>query len=299
MEEIYAAREAREVTKGKETTEQERKLWTAAEREQVTELRRDLNEDVKVLPLPTTETQPATKTKVVILPKTRPFTATEPRTALKRATQTQTKTQTKVLPATKAQTALQAQLKIATQTQTATKTALKIQLKTGTGLKTAKLTPIKIAPVIKPVPKPKPIFPDGKKGKLEELTSEEKRGAIAWKQGIGWWVVLPDKRNFFSIKKPEGVTITEPTNRPGKTIQAITGKPFNLTADLGNKDIKITFRGRGRKGKIDFYNDPKRRTNLQIKLGTRRKNELKSEKRGKLYYTKDQNGTLVSRRPLG
>ena len=116
--------------------------------------------------------------------------------------------------------------------------------------------------------------------------------------GIGWWVILPDDTSFFTKTKPEGATITKPSNRPVHTVQSVRGKPRVVTADLGIVDIKLNRPGTrpGRAGAISFGADPGRRTKQAVKLG--RSNGLRSFKVGRIYKTPTRGGTLLSRRPL-
>lgn len=129
---------------------------------------------------------------------------------------------------------------------------------------------------------------------FSELTPKEREGAVTWKQGFGWWVVLKDKRAFFIRAKPEGATVIQLTGEPSKTIQVHKGRSFSFNADLGITDIRVKTPSRtpGKVGAIKFKSDTTQSTHHEIHLGGWRKVGL-------LSYKNVPGGTLVSRRARG
>jgi hypothetical protein len=157
-------------------------------------------------------------------------------------------------------------------------------------------------------PPPPPPPPDKGRGKLPDLatkapaskrTPEDYAAAVTWKQGLGYWTVFPDKSIEFSMTKPDGVKVVAgpDRNKPGATIQVRNAKPnakvTTFDADMGIQDVQV----RKQSGKIlgiKFKQDRKQRTTNRVNL----KLHGKSQKRGKVYYTKVSNGQLMSRRAL-
>ena len=135
-------------------------------------------------------------------------------------------------------------------------------------------------------PKDKPIH-----------TAEDRANAVTWKQGIGYWIVYPDKSTEWSKNKPEGVKeVPGPDkNKPKATIQVYQpskrGKVTTFDADMGIQDVKVRKQGK-RILDISFKQDRGQKTTNPVRLG------FKSEKRGKIYHTRISNGEVISRRPL-
>lgn len=64
-------------------------------------------------------------------------------------------------------------------------------------------------------------------GKKRKLTAKEAAGTVAWKQGIGYWVIIPPyhlpSNRVFVLKKPKGIRITANARTAAETIQSIGG----------------------------------------------------------------------------
>jgi len=174
-------------------------------------------------------------------------------------------------------------------------------------------------------PKETPTHRIAKGNDVAEKTDKpsEYSGAIAWQQGIGWWVFKAPYReedlSFHPGKKPPaGVRIVSASKRAYDTIQQVTGEPPKrpVSIDMGITDIEVSkpaFKP-GKTG-IKFTADPLRRTRGDItvtrdnhNLLNRKKNNhsplinnntLVSTKKGRIYHTKSRGGELLSRRPLG
>lgn len=138
----------------------------------------------------------------------------------------------------------------------------------------------------------------GTKFKHSEHTAADRANAVTWKQGIGYWIVYPDKSIEWSKNKPEGVReISGPDkNKPNATIQVFKPQSkarriVEFDADLGIQDIKVRKKG-NRIVNIRFKQDRNRMTSNPVKL------RFKSEKRGKIYHTRVGKGEVISRRPL-
>lgn len=150
-----------------------------------------------------------------------------------------------------------------------------------------------------PPPIEKPPFPPPVEVDEEKTKGSDKKiyppGTVAWKQGIGWWVITPPYKNkenrMFVLKKPAGATIASSIKKAVDTIQTYGGTaPASLKFDMGIVDVKIEkppvspSRDAGRKA-ITFKRD---------KDGTYGGRTTKATRYGP-YYQK--NGAL-SRRPL-
>jgi hypothetical protein len=159
--------------------------------------------------------------------------------AIKTAIQEMAEGQTATSTATQTQT--QTQAKEADQTQSATKAATKSATRamTRTAARTAEQTATQTLTAEGELPE---IKTDGEKPDNVFTPAD---GAVAWKQGIGWWVFTspynrPQDRRFL-LKKPVGATITADAKSAIGTIQAIGGKaPINTKFDMGVMDVKIT-----------------------------------------------------------
>ncbi len=264
-----------------------------------------------------TETEVQTRIQAATILSNAVQTATNPaiQTEVKQSPQEQIQEQLKQLPDIATRTRTQTELKQQTKPQEKTKPKELTKPQEQTKPETPTKPPVKKPPTKPPVKKP-PTKPPVKKPptkpptkppirfrlkkrgegeELEELTTKERKAAISWKQGLGWWTILPDGRNFFTLKPPKGVKIVK--GRPARTIQKVRGTktPHIVTADLGNRDIRITFPSKGIKGKIDFASDPKLQTRQMVQLG---RSGERSVKKGKLFHTKTKGGTLLSRRRL-
>lgn len=119
---------------------------------------------------------------------------------------------------------------------------------------------------------------------------EERRrafeGAIAWKQGFGWWAIKEpyasnaDVAFFFGDPPPGAKKIKGGLESALRSIQTITGKaPKNLTIDMGIMDVKINEPGAspGRQGAIRFTRDPTMKTKSRITIGSARGTGIKKE----------------------
>jgi hypothetical protein len=128
-------------------------------------------------------------------------------------------------------------------------------------------------------------------------TSEDRANAVTWKQGIGYWIVFPDKSVDWSRTKPEGIKeVPGPDkNKPAATIQVYQptrrGKIQDFDADMGIQDVRVRKQGK-RIISIGFKQDRGQRTNNPVRLG------FKSTRQGKIYHTKIGKGEIISRRPL-
>jgi len=169
------------------------------------------------------------------------------------------------------------------QTQTKVKTAVKTQTQTQT--KTQNVTEAK-------TPFRPPLYPGLKKKKLEELTKEEKEGAIAWKQGFGWWVIVPPFYNedtaIFTFTVPKGIRTAPNMKSAFSTIQKTNDKvPDRISFDrLGIVRATITRPPR----------QPGTRTGAIRFTQTSKANQRVRNKRIGKYYVA---GNMVSRHRIG
>jgi hypothetical protein len=143
--------------------------------------------------------------------------------------------------ATQTQTQAQTQTATDTQTHSATKEANRTTTRAAarTAARTAEATTAGTLAAEGELPEPE------LKDEKPDNVFTEADGAVAWKQGIGWWVFTspynrPQDRRFL-LKKPVGATITADAKSAIGTIQAIGGKaPINTKFDMGIVDVKIT-----------------------------------------------------------
>ena len=157
------------------------------------------------------------------------------------------------------------------------------------------------------VPPRKP--PPGKKPVLRKLKpislgdKEAMKGAIAWRQGFGWWIVTKPYRDrshaifVYGKQAPPGVQVSSPGKRsPHRSIQTVEGKPpARVHIDSGIQDIIITKPTRpGGKPAIAFKADPRQRTRGDFSL---RKPGMRLQREGK-YYRIPGVG-LTRKRPRG
>lgn len=220
------------------------------------------------------------------------FTNNLTRQQIKQIAQTQTQIQTKTKTQTKTKLALQTAA--ATRTKTATKVAdveatreavqEAAQTAEATTSGTATTTKIKL--------------PE----EDEEKGLKKKRyppGTVAWKQGIGWWVIEPPysktSDRSFVVNKPEGAVITSGISKAIATIQHYGGTPPRaLKMDMGIMDVDISkpprrpSPGAGRQS-IKFKRD------TAGTYGALRPKAARGKKAGP-YYVK---GGMVSRKPIG
>jgi hypothetical protein len=94
----------------------------------------------------------------------------------------------------------------------------------------------------KVTPKPR-ILPGAKAPELAPVTRFI-RGTVAWKQGIGWWVISPPytkaSDRVFVLTKPKGATISADAKSAIGTIQALGGKaPITEKFDMGIVDVHL------------------------------------------------------------
>ena len=165
----------------------------------------------------------------------------------------QTATQTELQPVESIQPEItQAPLPdlgISTDTSTDTETETIVDTKTDTIVDDV-VPPPEIKPpdkVEEGGKKPPFIIPD--EDKTREQWDEEYTvdGAVAWKQGFGWWVIRPPYRgkedmHFFYGAPPEGVkAVAGGAKSAFESIQAFGGEvPENLVVDLGIQNITIS-----------------------------------------------------------
>lgn len=108
---------------------------------------------------------------------------------------------------------------------------------------------------------------------------EEFKGAIAWKQGFGWWCVKAPYKNrsdaaFFYKHPPVGAKIVKEGLKSAlRSIQTITGiPPEKLRIDLGIMDITIREPGSkpGKPGAIEYERDieQKKKGDITITKGS-------------------------------
>ena len=128
-------------------------------------------------------------------------------------------------------------------------------------------------------------------GEEIEVTRSDLEGAIGWRQGIGWWLILSNykdrKRAYFVKEPPPGVKVRATGKGSAyKTIQPVKGKgpKSDVHYDLGNRDIIVSNQGR----QIKFKPDPGQRTRGDMDLRRPGKPSqrpgLKMMKKGKMLY---------------
>jgi len=143
----------------------------------------------------------------------------------------------------------------------------------------------------------KGVYPGKDMDRITIHTETDMANAVTWKQGLGYWIVYPDKTTEFSISKPVGVKeVPGPDkNKPYATVQIYQptrkGKVTEFDADMGVQDIKVRKQGK-RIVSIKFKSDRNQRTSNPVRLG------YKSKKQGKIYHTKVSKGEVISRKPL-
>ncbi len=260
-----------------------------------------LENKIKVLPL-NTEKQ-ALQTELANL--------TALKNQLKEQTQTQTQTKLALQTKLQEQTKLANQVKTETKTQTQTKTVTQTKTivpaptsgKTGSPKKSETGSPKKSEKgKLIPGRQRKAILTLGEReNKIKsEHTALDRANAVTWKQGLGYWIVYPDKSVEWSKDRPAGVKeVPGPDkNKPKATIQVLKPKAgskiVEFGADLGIQDIKVRKQGKSILS-IRFKQDTRQRTSNPVRLKLK---PYHSERQGKIYRTRIGKGELLSRRPL-
>jgi len=124
------------------------------------------------------------------------------------------------------------------------------------------------------------------------------KGTVAWRQGMGWWVITPpyQKPNrFFTFKEPVGVETSPNIKSAYDTIQAFKGAVTDKIPahDMGIFDVHITNPSKPRKSNrasIKFVRDP------QFRKGRQHQSKGISNKKIGIYYSA---GHMISRHPIG
>jgi hypothetical protein len=118
-------------------------------------------------------------------------------------------------------------------------------------------------------------LPDNNLGLIPDSKGRQRSlyGAITWKQGLYWWIILyPYKTQqdiLITRTPPKGATVVNGAGSAYKTIQNLTGEtPLKLFLDMGAMDVEITAPSRkpGRPGAIKFHRDRHNLTSQQISL---------------------------------
>lgn len=160
-------------------------------------------------------------------------------------------TNVQVKTAIKAATQTMTQVETATTTATKTATRTKSATKTATGELTTDIPGggFEIPPKVK---------------KYEDLTSEQRKGIVAWKQGLFYKIWYPPYLDGYVINTTEpvpGVKYYEGVGSAAKSIVALRGEiPKHMRLDMGIQDVNV-FRGKDpRKPIIRFTADVKQKT---------------------------------------
>lgn len=216
-------------------------------------------------------------------------------TEVKEAVQTGTATEVQQA----AETAIKEQTKQAQKQATAVKEAVKQAAKIAvkrpptkaptkppTAKRPTKRAPRK--PTERKVKKPGKVNIVFRGNKSKTLSDKDIMGAVAWRQGIVYVVLLSPYHQddlWFSAKKPTGVRVAKDQRGAYKTIQAIGGK-----IPAGDKTVRLGFQ------------------TITIRRPTQRPGEgraiafkampTRSKKRGRLYETPAPGGKMLSRRPV-
>ncbi len=124
-------------------------------------------------------------------------------------------------------------------------------------------------------------------GERIKVDARDLESAVAWRQGIGWWLIMQPydsrKRAFFVKQVPPQVKfIARGTGSAHRTIQPIKGigPKRDYHYDLGTQDIILKSKPLG----LRFKPDPLRKTKGDMNLKKPGKPPLKAQKIGKLYY---------------
>jgi hypothetical protein len=172
----------------------------------------------------------------------------------------------------RAQGATQAQMQSAVQqvvaqqtkaiTNPATQAQVQAAIKPATIVTTALATiPAPVTPTPTGVPAPFPIIlPNPGNKQAGDLTAAEKKGATAWAQGFGWWIVFVrggKKYAFFhkGEKPPKGIRQVDPGKGEAyRSIQQFRGRPtrFKLPMGVVSVGVEDAAREPGKRGAIRF-----------------------------------------------
>jgi hypothetical protein len=140
--------------------------------------------------------------------------------------------------------------------------------------------PPRIPPRVPPPPPPPGKPPSIGKARATAEKRKEFAGAIAWRQGFGWWAIKRPYRSqvdaaFFKGKPPPNAEIIKGGVRSAyRSIQTLTGlPPERLAIDMGIFDILIgkPHRKPGEPGAIRFKKDIGQKTAGDITIGKRGK----------------------------
>ncbi len=149
-----------------------------------------------------------------------------------------------------------------------------------------------------------------RKDEKEELKEEPKeisnpKGAVAWPQGqlhgktVYHEIEYPyNKVNTTVGRAPRGAVVVSPKKTPKVNIRVTKpGKIPTRTIDMGIEDIQIK-QTAPKRVSIRFKPDPHQRTHSDLRIG-KPPSPFKSQKVGKIYHTRVNGGTLLSRHPVG
>ncbi len=151
---------------------------------------------------------------------------------------------------------------------------------------------------------PVPPRPSGVKRKKKRLTKKQREGAVAWRQGIVFVVVIPpfatrDDVRFFR-KLPAGVKLAPNARTAAETIQTITGKPpskdIKVRLGFATATIRQPSREPGKAGAITFTTERRRSAPAEPAAP---RSTLVSRRRGRIFVTATpRGGRMLSRRPV-
>jgi len=205
---------------------------------------RNLSLDDVVTPerLRTTSAQPQKRTIIEVQPvrttRQQPFTPTRPQTFSDRATAPKTTSQSDVGTGKTTEIMGATSVDVVAQNQPAEQMELKITPATKTEITTR--TPTRQRTTTSP-PRVNFRLPQITQNKDGSVTVPE--GSVTWKQGIGWWTIVPPYRKqdaFFTIKKPRGATASKDMKSAFDTIQSMTGEaPPKIDFKMGIVNVKI------------------------------------------------------------
>ncbi len=249
-------------------------------------------------------------------------TSAQARSAAQTATQTVAKQAIKAQNLTKGMTRAAIQTLTNTLAQTATQTATRTSTRTGTTTRTTTKTAEITKTAEKTAEGETTAIMTGKfrlKNKPtrdQELISRiEKDGALTWKQGklngkpqYKLWVYPYEPDDFTTVDHvPKGANLVSGPLSAYKTARVLTGKAPDKpkTKDIGAFLATVSPEGKERKKiRLSFAPDPSNRPRRPIRIvppnrNRRPDNGMRSEKRGRIYFTPTNGGTLMSRRALG
>ena len=255
--------------------------------------------DTSTSPGTTTRTMPTVEPMKVTWPDsgTKKHEATRPGVSPSTETGTETGAESGTEPSTEGQTQTETETNTETGTKTKTETGTKTEAQPWDQTKTFTRTRTKTGTKTGIKGKGGGGYLPGSKKSVDDLTPAEKKGAIAWKQGIGWWIIYPPYKSinsFFSIKAPEGISTAPDMKSAFDTIQKTSGKvPEKLSFDrLGIVSATIT----------RPPDNPKMRNRAAISfkvkpnvVNGRQHQNVPNRKIGNYYVA----GNMVSRKPIG